>query len=122
MPEYKKPLWIVLDPDGVPMADNIENDTRTVLVIENEDHARRETVRWNAVYQGCRCEKATLSWGPQVARPESEWHEDIGDVLWWNFPVNEAPYVGTPLDGNWPGYHTHWTPCPEVPVEPQEAP
>lgn len=42
-------------------------------------------------------------------RPESEWHEDIGDVLWWRFPIVEAPYVGSPLDTDWPGYHTHWT-------------
>ena len=66
------------------------------------------------------------------ARPLAEWHEDIGDVLWWRFPIDEAPYVGSPLDlgqtvevtlrshsagktmramvGGWPGYHTHWTP------------
>lgn len=89
------------------------------------------------------------------ARPLAEWHEDYGPVLWWKFPLVEAPYVGTPLDtglaveievryygpllpgmrkapglevglhrntvrhfvGGWPGYHTHWTPLPEVPVE-----
>lgn len=71
-------------------------------------------------------------------RPRSEWHEDIGDVLWWKFPVTEAPYVGSPLDigfpvelhaevrthqkqrgrtiklnvGGWPGYHTHFTLIP----------
>lgn len=78
-------------------------------------------------------------------RPLSEWHEEIGDVLWWKFPITEAPYVGSPLDcgfsiklemrigtsegiehtpsirtfdvGGWPGYHTHWTPIemPEAP-------
>jgi hypothetical protein len=73
----------------------------------------------------------------------SEWHEDFGPVLWWRFPVNEPPYVGTPLDcgytvqvdiavrtytkaakrtvttdvGGWPGYHTHWTAI-ELPEEP----
>jgi hypothetical protein len=77
----------------------------------------------------------------RTARPLSEWHEDIGPVLWWKFPVDEPPYVGTPLDlgetivvhahngqvpkriahfdiGGWPGYHTHWTPLPPVPEEP----
>lgn len=44
------------------------------------------------------------------ARPLKEWHEDIGDVLWWKFPIEEPPYVGSPLDLNWPSYHTHWTP------------
>lgn len=77
------------------------------------------------------------------AKPIDEWHEDLGDVLWWKFPVDEPPYVGTPLDlgcrvllkiigaddpflktsfmvGGWPGYHTHWTPLPEIP-EPEPA-
>lgn len=31
-------------------------------------------------------------------RPYSEWSEDHGDVLWWRFPVVEAPYVGGPTD------------------------
>lgn len=69
-----------------------------------------------------------------TARPLSEWTEDDGDVLWWKFPVEEAPYVGSPLCCGysvevrmftgvvsrfnvcgWPGYHTHWTPLPEIP-------
>ena len=73
------------------------------------------------------------------ARPISEYHEDMGPVLWWKFPVDEPPYVGSPLDsglpvettirdsvrdytythfhGGWPGYHTHFTPIemPDVP-------
>jgi hypothetical protein len=44
------------------------------------------------------------------ARPLSEWHEDKGNVLWWKFPIEEPPYCGSPLDTDWPGYHTHWTP------------
>lgn len=32
------------------------------------------------------------------ARPYCDWHEDIGDVLWWEIPVKQAPYVGSPLD------------------------
>ena len=53
------------------------------------------------------------------ARLLEEWHEDIGDVLWWKFPIEEPPYVGSPLDCAWTGYHTHWTPiiCPEPPKE-----
>ncbi|KQP34279.1 hypothetical protein ASF27_01580 [Methylobacterium sp. Leaf102] len=76
----------------------------------------------------------------EVARPLSDWHEDMGDVLWWFFPMTEAPYVGSPLDcgrtceitlrlvgeehthsvsiGGWPGYHTHFTPLPALPKEP----
>lgn len=39
----------------------------------------------------------------------ADYHEDHGPVLWWVFPVTEPPYVGSPLDLDWPGYHTHWT-------------
>lgn len=49
------------------------------------------------------------------ARPEEEWHEDMGSVVWWLFPVSEPGWIGTPLDSNWPGYHTHFTPHPPVP-------
>ena len=31
-------------------------------------------------------------------RPFHEWHEDHGDVLWWLWPIEQAPWVGTPLD------------------------
>lgn len=30
------------------------------------------------------------------------WHEDDHDVLWWHFPICEAPYVGSPLCSDWP--------------------
>jgi len=75
-------------------------------------------------------------------RPLSEWREDMGDVLWWKFPITEPPYVGSPNDlgqtvevtivtfkdeqtmphqvGGWPGYHTHWTPIP-MPAPPIES-
>lgn len=57
---------------------------------------------------------------PQPAEPHplDDWHEGLGDVLWWRFPVDEAPYVRSPLDENWPGYHTHWTPLPPIPGDP----
>ena len=53
-------------------------------------------------------------------RPLAEWHEDIGPVLWWTFPVDEEPYCGSPLGADWPTYHTHWTPIP-VPSPPPTA-
>lgn len=34
-------------------------------------------------------------------RPLADWHEDMGDMLWWVFDragnPTEAPYVGSPL-------------------------
>ena len=79
---------------------------------------------------------------PEYARPLSEWTEEDGDVLWWKFPIEEAPYVGSPVClghtvevwtrdapesrmvmratvGGWPGYHTHWTRLPSPPVGPR---
>lgn len=38
-----------------------------------------------------------------------DWHEEIGAVLWWNFPIEEPAYCGTPLDTDFPQYKTHWT-------------
>lgn len=52
---------------------------------------------------------------PMSARPLSEYHEDHGPVVWWSFPVCEPAWIGTPTDSDWPGYHTHWTPHPDVP-------
>lgn len=43
------------------------------------------------------------------AIPLAQWHEEDGAVLWWRFPVEEAPWCGTPIDSDWPGTHTHWT-------------
>jgi hypothetical protein len=80
----------------------------------------------------------------QEPKQLDEWHEDMGDVLWWCWRdgawLGEAPYVGSPLDlgqtveielrtnqgefvhqhdvGGWPGYHTHWTLLPSQPSEP----
>ena len=52
-----------------------------------------------------------------VAIPVEQWHEDDGFCLWWKFPINEPPYSGSPLDSDWPGYHTHFTRlvCPVLP-------
>lgn len=49
-----------------------------------------------------------------AAVPAEQWHEDMGPVFWWRFPVEEPPYCGSPLDTDWPGYHTHFTP-PAIP-------
>jgi hypothetical protein len=48
-------------------------------------------------------------------RPEHDWHEDDGAVLWWRFPVQEPPHCGTPHDSDWPFFEDEsdrlwWTP------------
>lgn len=53
---------------------------------------------------------------PPKARPISEYHEDMGPVVWWLFPVNEPAWIGAPTDSDWPGYHSHWTPHPSIPA------
>ena len=47
-----------------------------------------------------------------LPQPLDDWHEDLGPKLWWKFPINEPPYCGTPLDDDWPEYHTHFTSIP----------
>jgi hypothetical protein len=73
---------------------------------------------------GCKIHAALSSPAPGNGeadpRPLDEWHEDIGDVLWWQFPVVEPPYCGSPIASDWPSYHTHWTPfrVPSTPSSP----
>jgi len=55
------------------------------------------------------------------ARPLAEWHENMGDVLWWRFPIDEPPLVSSPISSDWPGYHTHFTMLPTPPKEPADA-
>ena len=49
-----------------------------------------------------------------IPRPESEWHEDMGDVMWFHFPIQESPWVGTPLTSSWiEDWYTHFVPLPD---------
>lgn len=43
------------------------------------------------------------------AKSIDEWHEDHGNCLWWKFPIMETPYVGSPLDVDFPIDVTHFT-------------
>lgn len=68
-------------------------------------------------------------------RPASEWHEDLGPVLWWVVPTNEPPIVANMLDDDIEAFfgsddellgiayrdlccgeaiYTHWCPLPNV--------
>lgn len=67
------------------------------------------------IIAGSVCKALSAPTREREARPLEEWHEDMGDVVWWTFPVTEAAMIGSPLDSAWPGYHTHWTPHPAIP-------
>lgn len=42
--------------------------------------------------------------------PAEEWNEDDGDVVWWRLPVEEPPYIGSPLCDDFTfDYYTHFT-------------
>lgn len=43
-----------------------------------------------------------------VAQPLDEWNDDFGFGLWFEYPIVEPPYVGSPNCDDWPGYHTHF--------------
>ncbi|WP_270792162.1 hypothetical protein [Enterococcus avium] len=56
-----------------------------------------------------------------IAHWTEKWHEGIGPVLWWDFPVEEPPYCGTPLDDDFPKYKRHFTEL-HIPDEVEEEP
>ncbi|MDB1738958.1 hypothetical protein PMV56_21530 [Enterococcus avium] len=56
-----------------------------------------------------------------IAHLAEKWHEDIGPVLWWDFPVEEPPYCATPLDDDFPKYKRHFTEL-HIPDEVEEEP
>ncbi len=50
--------------------------------------------------------------------PIRKWQEGMGFVLWWKLPVNEPPWVGTPLCSDWvENYYTHFSRLPQPPME-----
>lgn len=53
-------------------------------------------------------------------RARDSWGEDDGAAVWWTVPIAEPPYVGTPLDDDFPDYATHWTPL-VMPLEVERA-
>lgn len=62
---------------------------------------------------------------PLIARQLAEWHDDDGPVMWWAWCghdwAGEPAWCGTPNDSDWPGYHTHWTPHPAMPMQPAKG-
>lgn len=46
------------------------------------------------------------------ALPKNYWRPEDGNCLWWRFPVEEVPYIGTPDDDAFPDWATHFTKLP----------
>lgn len=69
----------------------------------------QELQRFKGMYAG-EFEKNKRLRDANKLMPEKEWHEDDGNVIWWKLPIEEPPYVGTPLDSDFEeGYYTHFT-------------
>ncbi len=68
MPNYPKPLWVVLNPEGRPIT--FTHTIPCYKTIDAATYAARchvssaeQFLRWNTLQcQGYRCVKATLSW------------------------------------------------------------
>lgn len=61
----------------------------------------------------CKFEFDSMWSGFQTYKTElfrlEDWFEEDGACLWWKFPIEEEPYVGSPLDVNFPNDVTHFT-------------
>lgn len=80
---------------------------------------------WNAARADKAAPQPAVAAGwPLIARALDEWQEDDGPVMWWAWNghasgwAGEPAWCGTPLSSDWPGYHTHWTPHPTLPLAP----
>lgn len=114
---YKSPIEIVYGGLQTQLEGEILRAVQKVdVVVDKDDLIRALAYDRDQYEKGFRDGVASVQ---QKPRPLEEWGEDYGDVLWWTFPIEEPPYVGSPLDEKWPGYHTHWTPIivPEPPKE-----
>ncbi|QHZ52180.1 hypothetical protein [Paenibacillus larvae] len=105
--EITERLEIIADVESLKTINSIYSDRSDSFVSVNNVEALRQ---------------ASALLNPKPI-PYKEWHEGHGDVLWWVFPIVEPPYSGSPIDEDWPGYHTHWTPfiCPEEPKEAEQG-
>lgn len=96
-------LWVLMEALG------LTDGTNGAMVHASIAEAEGEVARLKGVAR--RLEDLSL------LRPLDAWGEDDGVCLWWCVPIVEPPYVGTPLDDDFPDYVTHWT----LLLEPQEG-
>ena len=100
------------------MTDTFRAELQRLVEAYDEHGGKWPDHHEQALFQAVKNARAALAQPEPVAlaRTEDEYHEDMGAVLWWRFPIDEPPYCGSPLDSEWPGYHTHFTPLGPMPT------
>ncbi len=105
--EHEAKVYFVesVDDDGILLVNGIKDEFFTDLY---DRSVGEESI--NYFYENFRllAKKENLE-AEKVGAHLQNWNEDIGNVLWWDFPVEEPPYCGTPLDEHFPKYKTHFT-------------
>lgn len=109
-------LWSMSDVSALlePLRASLDDNLKA-KIDGDEMLTRLESLSHNASISARDRQSVQLAMGllvpskPETAREFREWDEFDGDVLWWKLPVVEPPYVGTPLDDDFPDYVTHWT-------------
>lgn len=78
------------------LKESIEGHIKVKRVLARKLHAaRKENERYREVLEPI---------------PAEEWHDDDGYVVWWRLPVEEPPYVGSPMCDDFTfNYYTHYT-------------
>lgn len=122
--EFNKEWWSAAQ-EGEPMAGDEIREVRWLIELAGKQHVENERLlkeleeaqkELNLTQsEVISVERLGLKYQNRIKelstpRPLEEWHEDYGDVLWWELHVAEPPYCGNPLCSDWPGYHTHRTP------------
>ncbi len=106
--EHEAKVYFVesVDDDGILLVNGIKDEFFTDL---DDRSVGEESI--NYFYENFRllAKKENLEAEKVEAHLAEHWNEDIGNVLWWDFPVEEPPYCGTPLDEHFPKYKTHFT-------------
>lgn len=102
-------------PDDIPNVIQYAIE-QTVRVRELEQYLENATYINRMLRKESREYRKTLEFFSKPI-PYEEWHEDDGLVIWWRMPIEEPPYVGSPLCDDWTeNYYTHFTRL----IEPKE--
>lgn len=111
--EVERSRKILADSSYASLRSNLEGAMVAVgIAKEAMGSARKRIAALEAEVEELRRDKDRL----ETARPYSEWHEDLGPVLWHMMPIQCSPYVGDPMCCDWPfktDRNLFWTPLPD---------